>query len=133
MVSFKKEIWKIENKNRINRISRKSYKKRRSESFLVRKKSILYRAKDRAKRFGREFDITEEDVLWNTVCPIFKIPIDYEVKGSPSNNSPALDRIDNSMGYIRGNVRVISQRANELKRDATYEEIKLLYENFFEV
>jgi hypothetical protein len=41
-------------------------------------------------------------------------------------NSPSLDRIDNTKGYVPGNVWVISWRANDLKRNATLEELKLL-------
>jgi hypothetical protein len=40
--------------------------------------------------------------------------------------SPSLDRIDPSRGYIPGNVQVISNRANLLKRDGTLREIVLL-------
>ena len=43
-------------------------------------------------------------------------------------NSPALDRIDNTKGYIRGNVWVISHRANQMKVDANIEELKLFAE-----
>jgi hypothetical protein len=34
-------------------------------------------------------------------------------------NSPTLDKIDPSKGYVKGNVNVISQRASRLKSDGT--------------
>lgn len=40
--------------------------------------------------------------------------------------SPSLDRIDSSKGYVKGNVRVISARANMLKNNATVEELTLV-------
>lgn len=40
------------------------------------------------------------------------------------NNSPSLDRIRNELGYVRGNVIVISNRANRLKSDASIEELR---------
>jgi repressor of nif and glnA expression len=44
--------------------------------------------------------------------------------GYQTHNSPTLDRICNGRGYVKGNVRVISWRANSLKRDANIEEIR---------
>lgn len=38
-------------------------------------------------------------------------------------NAASLDRIDNSKGYVRGNVMVISLRANAIKNNATAEEL----------
>jgi hypothetical protein len=47
----------------------------------------------------------------------------------PTDNSPSLDKIIPSLGYVRGNVQVISQRANSIKRDATLAELELLVQN----
>ena len=41
-----------------------------------------------------------------------------------SNDSPSLDRINNLIGYVEGNVAWISFRANQIKSDASYEELK---------
>lgn len=40
------------------------------------------------------------------------------------NNAPSIDRFDNNKGYEKGNVAVISWRANNLKRDATLDELQ---------
>jgi len=40
--------------------------------------------------------------------------------------APSIDRVDNSKGYVPGNVRIISWRANRLKNDATVEEMELI-------
>jgi hypothetical protein len=81
------------------------------------------RAKSRATAKGRAFTIKREDIVIPSTCPILGIPISQR----SGDGSPSLDRIDSSLGYIPGNVHVISTRANQLKNDATLEEIKRLY------
>lgn len=89
-------------------------------------RKILTQAKGRAKKFGLEFSITLDDLLpLPDVCPVLGIPLRKGV-GSDDSNAFSLDRIDNSRGYIPGNIAVISRRANVLKRDAAPEEILAL-------
>ena len=82
------------------------------------------RAKGRAKRLGREFDLTPDDIVIPDVCPILGLRLVVH-KGRPGAfaDSPSLDRVDNSRGYTKDNVRVISQRANQMKGDASEEEL----------
>jgi len=47
-----------------------------------------------------------------------------------SDFSPTLDRIDNNKGYVKGNVRVISAKANAVKNKATLDELKLMLKNW---
>jgi hypothetical protein len=44
--------------------------------------------------------------------------------GYQSDGSPSLDRIDPKKGYVKGNVAVISYKANRIKQDATPEELE---------
>lgn len=93
-------------------------------------KYLLQTAKSRAKNSGLDFNIDESDILIPDICPVLCIPlfIRQGSKDSGKNpNNPSLDRIDSSKGYIKGNVQVISWRANDLKKDGTLEEfIKLV-------
>lgn len=89
---------------------------------------ILSRAKYRAKQKGLEFNITKEDIIIPDKCPLLGISLTKN-KIIQQGNSPSLDRIDSSKGYIKGNVWVISNRANTLKNDATLQELKTLVEN----
>jgi hypothetical protein len=50
----------------------------------------------------------------------------YVSRGRATDNSPTLDRIIPSLGYVRGNVKVISMRANVLKHNASLDELKKL-------
>lgn len=84
---------------------------------------------NKSKQEGIEFDLEVDDLSpFPLNCPVMNTPIDYFKKGQGgSNNSPSLDRINPTKGYIKGNVRVISQRANRLKQDATVSDaIRLL-------
>lgn len=93
---------------------------------------MVVEAKSRASARGIAFDITPSDIQWNDVCPVLGIPITYQRgKGKGGDaNSPSLDKIDNDKGYVKGNVRVISNRANKLKNNMTRQEAQLLYDNW---
>ena len=82
-----------------------------------REKYLVYSAKSRAKKHGIPFDLTIEDVKIPTVCPILGIPIFWGSK--ITDNSPSLDRIIPDLGYIKGNVCVISYKANRYKSNMT--------------
>lgn len=82
-------------------------------------------AKNRAKKRGIEFAIVVEDIVIPTMCPVLGIAL-YTNQGKAGPNSPSLDRIDNSKGYIPGNICVISYRANVLKGDASVDEMRRL-------
>lgn len=62
-------------------------------------------------------------------CPILGIKLNYDGIGvgksgwTRSDDSPSLDRIDPSKGYVKGNIHIISWRANRIKNDSTPEEI----------
>ena len=79
-------------------------------------KKIFDRAKTRASRKGLEFSISLEDIIIPDVCPVLKTKME----------TPSIDRIDSSKGYIKGNIRIISNRANMLKNNATLEEMRLI-------
>jgi hypothetical protein len=91
------------------------------------KKRLLTAARARAKKAGLLFNIGPEDIELPKVCPILGIDISYENnKRGCVNNAPSIDRFDNTKGYEKGNVAVVSWRANNLKRDATLEELELI-------
>ncbi len=87
------------------------------------KKRMMAQVKSRCKQRNIFFDLVPEDIEIPTHCPVLGIPLDKR----DQNHHPSLDRFDNSKGYTKDNVNVISFRANVLKKDGTMEEISLLY------
>lgn len=98
-------------------IMRKYRAKKADPKFRAEK--LFHRAKKRASENGREFTIKVSDIVVPTHCPITGMEIGFD-----KDEGLSLDRIDNSKGYIPGNVAVISHRMNTLKSSATIEEIE---------
>lgn len=73
------------------------------------------------------FNLTEVDITLPARCPVLGIPLETGV-GASIDASPTLDRVRPEWGYIRGNVLVISNRANRLKSDATLGELQAITE-----
>lgn len=87
---------------------------------------LIYRSKASAKRRGVDFSITQDDLeTIPATCPILGIPIVFG-EGGKGPHSPSLDRVDNTYGYVPGNVRIISNRANSLKSDMTLVQVEQL-------
>ena len=101
-----------------------SSEKRREEYRKNLRREMFHAAKQRAKTKNITFTITIEDVIIPTDCPVFGIPLDH----SDRLHAPTLDRVINNLGYVPGNVRVISAKANRLKNNGTIEEFEKIIE-----
>lgn len=117
--------------NKLSNLSLKSFKRevtnyservRNNKSNLLERR-MLSSAKTRAKRDNLFFNITLDDILIPEECPILKIRIE-KIGNKITANSPSLDRIDPRRGYVKGNVQVISFKANTMKSDATLDDLK---------
>lgn len=84
---------------------------------------MLKHAKRNAKEKNVPFDLREEDIPVSSYCLVLGMPLKVG-DGRRTDASPSLDRIVPERGYVRGNVRVISWRANNLKSNATIEELR---------
>jgi hypothetical protein len=110
-----------------------SYKKKEADWAWTKRNNlatwagVVYtQVKSRAKQRGIEFSIDKEDIVVPEFCPVLGIKL-HSVRGkNPMQNgaAPSVDRFDNDKGYVKGNVRVISSRANHLKSNATLEEME---------
>lgn len=87
-------------------------------------KKMYQRVKHRAKKNGIPFDLELEDIKIPEVCPVFGTPFEY----GHNDLTASIDRIDPAKGYIKGNISIMSNKANRMKSDATLEEVGALYE-----
>lgn len=83
---------------------------------------LLRGARVSAKKRGLKYNLTLEDIEIPKLCPVLGIPLKRgRYKRLP--NSPSIDRVFPKLGYTKGNIRIISWRANLLKNDETDPEI----------
>lgn len=87
-------------------------------------KRLLAITKYRARKRDIPFGLTEDDLAIPRFCPVLGVPL-YRAAGGRAQgpNSPTVDRIDPDKGYIKGNVMVISAKANQIKSNATPQEL----------
>ena len=114
--------YREEHKERYRAHNRRSYNRMPVEQI------ILYSVRARAKRQGIPFALTLADIVVPEVCPLLDIPLVRNIgtvgRHGPAPNSPTLDRILPNLGYVPGNVWVVSCRANVIKNDASIEELE---------
>lgn len=92
---------------------------------------LLYRLSRRitakrnnAKQRGIEFNLTPSDLYpLPERCPVLDIPLNYDDTRGGTDNAMSIDRVDPALGYVKGNIVLVSQRANRIKNDATVDEL----------
>lgn len=95
---------------------------RQQQNLADPRKQMVVNARRRARERNLEFNLVIEDFEIPDICPVLNIPLKVQTKQSV--NSPSLDRIDSTKGYVKGNVEVISWRANDIKSNATILELE---------
>lgn len=84
-------------------------------------KHIVHSLKQRARKKGIPFDLTPADLVVPNRCPVLGIKLKL---GARSLANPSVDRFDNTKGYTKDNIRIISRRANMLKGDGTIADVR---------
>lgn len=106
--------WGRENRDKIS-ANRKAWYRNNIE------KTLWTSAKKRAEKKSLPFDIEVSDISIPETCPVLNIPIFCDFNRF---NSPSLDKVRPELGYVKGNIMVMSTRANILKNNATIEELE---------
>lgn len=86
---------------------------------------ILSRCKASAKKLGLEFNLILDDIIIPELCPVFGLKLEHHIgKGKRHDNTISIDRVDNLKGYIKGNIAIISWKANKLKNNASIADLE---------
>lgn len=97
---------------------RKGYNRFKEWKAKNPEEGMLISIRARCKELGHSFNLTKEDILIPTHCPILGIKLDWNDR----NSKPSVDRVIPSLGYVKGNICIISMKANTLKSDGTAEQ-----------
>jgi hypothetical protein len=96
----------------------------RIKGYMVRNSKFM------AKRRNIEFNLKYTDFDLPEFCPFLNIKLTFKGQTSGQDMTHAsLDRINNSKGYIPGNVLVISRLANQMKNCATFDQLLTFCDN----
>jgi len=103
--------------------NRKAARDRYHSSKARRQRTTLFNtARQRAKKRGVPFSITLDDIKIPDTCPALGFSL-VIADGKVAFNSATLDRIIPELGYVPGNVIVVSMLANQIKSSASPEQI----------
>jgi hypothetical protein len=87
------------------------------------RKNMLQHAKSRSRRDGVPYFICAKDILIGGEDPVSGRP--YRVNsGGPCGDSPSLDKLIPSLGYVPNNVVVVNHRTNRISSDASPQELR---------
>ena len=79
--------------------------------------------KARAAKKGLPLNLEYDDITPPEFCPVFGFKLKrYSGKAGP--DSPSVDKIIPSLGYVKGNIQIISLKANMMKHDASKEDLE---------
>lgn len=82
-------------------------------------------ARLRARSTGLAFDLTIDDLRpIPSICAVLGIKLRWNGSGPRHHATPSLDRLRPELGYVRGNVAIISMRANSIRSDASADELE---------
>jgi DNA-binding CsgD family transcriptional regulator len=109
---------------------------------------MLRNVRSSAKRRNLEFDLDIEDISLPKYCPLLEIPLNYNSYGTHKvlgikeeyqsigfndSSRATIDRIDNSKGYVKGNIIILSRIANAMKNEANFNELTTFSKNILKL
>jgi hypothetical protein len=145
--------WKRNNKEKVNAVNRQTRARKPKKYRAINRRSIAKQraanptkynqqrwalrandpikylwkhARERAQKIKVLFSLELADIIIPEFCPVLGIKLEWGFgqRAAANKASPSLDRMDGKLGYVKGNVFVISNRANHLKNNGTLDEFE---------
>jgi hypothetical protein len=124
----RQKSWRRKNRTRARIISNDALKKTRKRNLT---QAMLAGTKWRANKRGLEFDLEASDISIPEKCPVLGIPLkstygQSNKRRGDRDSAPSIDRIDNSRGYTRDNIIIVSGKVNRIKSNASVDELETI-------
>jgi hypothetical protein len=114
----------------VSAAANKRYREKHKGSLTLHVRRMIGSSKRRAAEKGWDFNLDKDYIksIWplDNCCPILGIPFDMLSASVKNKAGPSLDRVDSTKGYIKGNVAIISWKANSIKNEGSAEEHQLI-------
>ena len=104
-----------------------------NQRFKYPVKNMYSAVKSSAKKRGLEFNLDISDIKIPKKCPYLNINLAFSVGYGITDAAPTIDRIDNSKGYIKGNIQVISYKANRAKSNLNQMDLITFAQNILKI
>lgn len=125
------------------------FKHRNYKSKEDRIKGYMIRnVKYSSKRRNLDFDLDYTDIKLPVYCPLLNIKLNYnnqkhhKILNLGDNyedlsfndiSRATVDRIDNTKGYVKGNIIILSRLANAMKNEASFEQLETFSKNILKL
>jgi len=133
----KKTIWLKENPEK-RKATVKKYKdanKEKAQQYILDNYEwyLFNSARSRARVHNIEFSLLITDIRIPELCPYLSKPLTRIQGQGRQDYNPSVDRKDSTKGYTKDNIEIISDKANRMKNNASWEELFTFSENILKL